>query len=848
MTDSLLLETVEVFGLDEHRKRLLDRQRDAALGLVVMVVGEGNFGKSSLVNALCGRAVAPVAVIPKTFKIDVYTAGNSDRALVRRLGESTLEPCSHAEAASISAAAEAAMRSRSGSDLAEILWEFQGLGLQQGIALVDTPGISQALAGSAKGITLTQVLGSSFEVDQVWAHWFHRADVVIWGFCANKMQSAETQAALEGSLRLFDKRIIPVATKADVISRDRWPEIHDQFNRIYASQLHGRLCAPLHLTVCGGKDASLSGHGIAELRATLDGLLGEATHLKRQVHQQFVRDEATTISKILEVTATELVANLRSIASLGDRLADEAQKEADRATHRAVSAIDTYLRSLRQGSAVLEMAQAIHLRTSGGRQGDIGSECRIGLVKLVNSALVQQYVDEAFTGAGSALETMAARLAAGADVGRVTFKSSGDIIRKSVTLRLELRAVRLATSLPYVVRFNYPKGFLAGVWDFIKGLFGADRFSVQDIQNALAGALSVSTDDLRSSRDMAVFRGYAPAIRDAVNEAIDIHLKEADSEAITQLNHVDIHLPRLKGFEGDRATTYGPQGEYWATISPRTETLLNLAREELTCILPEFRRAVGENFKYLTPRKFPIPSVPWAQRSVAPDPAHRNWRFLPRAVTLSVSFKLCNFIKCLGCLEAYQAAGKTMYRDIKFRSHLSSQHHLMLKEHPLVLHLDARLAEATVGVRYRSAGDRLAELGSSSFERALDSSRRRWDWSLAVTHFCGLNIARGFLPVAACCLVIGLALALWLPLVSLAVFLVGLAIFGVGVTVPYAAFTVAYRSQLARAVHSEIKSCQQEAETLVPSNTVDLVVNGMTAELAPRPLQALLLEAGLLRN
>lgn len=79
-----------------------------------------------------------------------------------------------------------------------------------------------------------------------------------------------------------------------------------------------------------------------------------------------------------------------------------------------------------------------------------------------------------------------------------------------------------------------------------------------------------------------------------------------------------------------------------------------------------------------------------------------------------------------------------------------------------------------------------------------------------------------------------------------AVLILGLAIFGAGVAMPYVAFTSAYRTSIVSAVYSEIEACRKDAKTLVPANAVDIVIQGMTAQLAPRPLQALLVKAGLL--
>ena len=75
-TDALSAAAAEI-GFAEQVRRIDDRRRDRDAPLFLMVVGEGNFGKSSLVNALLGREVAPVGRIPTTRILDLYETGHS---------------------------------------------------------------------------------------------------------------------------------------------------------------------------------------------------------------------------------------------------------------------------------------------------------------------------------------------------------------------------------------------------------------------------------------------------------------------------------------------------------------------------------------------------------------------------------------------------------------------------------------------------------------------------------------------------------------------------------------------------------------------------------------------------
>jgi hypothetical protein len=88
----------EIEKIAEKRTDLERRQE-----LLVFVVGEGNFGKSSIINRLLGRDVAEVSRFPKTWCVDLFhalPAGVEEYASIRRSGRKEIERMPLAQAIS----------------------------------------------------------------------------------------------------------------------------------------------------------------------------------------------------------------------------------------------------------------------------------------------------------------------------------------------------------------------------------------------------------------------------------------------------------------------------------------------------------------------------------------------------------------------------------------------------------------------------------------------------------------------------------------------------------------------------------------------------------------------------
>jgi GTPase Era involved in 16S rRNA processing len=234
----------ELHDFGEMRDRVQERFRDSHNPLLVMVVGEGKFGKSSLINALSGKTVAPVSIVPKTWKVDLYEAieGSEDAMLSWRSNPDAPEKMAIPEATRVCSEQEAkALESKAKelswkSDLYQVHWHVNAAWPPQGVALVDTPGFSQLRSDTS--ISNTFLYGSKgivFEASDAFKYYFFRADVVLWCIRCDRLQDHETLEMLKASGKRND--IVGILTHMDKIPNDRWSEVERKASEIYGEYI-----------------------------------------------------------------------------------------------------------------------------------------------------------------------------------------------------------------------------------------------------------------------------------------------------------------------------------------------------------------------------------------------------------------------------------------------------------------------------------------------------------------------------------------------------------------------------------------------------------------------------------
>jgi cellulose synthase operon protein C len=161
--------------------------------LLVAVMGEFNAGKSSFVNALCGRAVAPVGATPTTATINVLRYGAAGGRVLyhdgsaRELGNSDVAGFLGALTEQQAAVVRAV----------EI---FQPLELLRQVEIVDTPGLNSLRP----------------EHEAVAQGFLTEADAIVWLFSVGQAAKATEKDALSLAHRA-GRRVLGVLNKADQV-------------------------------------------------------------------------------------------------------------------------------------------------------------------------------------------------------------------------------------------------------------------------------------------------------------------------------------------------------------------------------------------------------------------------------------------------------------------------------------------------------------------------------------------------------------------------------------------------------------------------------------------------------
>lgn len=232
---SLVIDDLSKFAKGSMLKDLTDTMNDTVYELMslkesvkkpflLFVVGMGKYGKSTLVNALLGKDMADVGVLPKTWKIDIFekaelTTDNVTVEMVFR--DSAREVMTEADARRFLSAEE---QKRKGSEteamkvfnanhanlptleakeqykaylektmiyqsqVEEVIWRIPGMNaILDEFRLVDTPGLIQDLLGDER-------YGLS--------DYYFKADGVIWLLDATTISSKNTQDLIKKIIKL----------------------------------------------------------------------------------------------------------------------------------------------------------------------------------------------------------------------------------------------------------------------------------------------------------------------------------------------------------------------------------------------------------------------------------------------------------------------------------------------------------------------------------------------------------------------------------------------------------------------------------------------------------------------
>jgi ribosome biogenesis GTPase A len=274
-------------GFNDQQERLKQQIADLEDKLFVMIVGEGKMGKSTLINTLVGKKIAPVSVIPKTWKVDIYQkAGTNEEEhalLYFRNNPQAPQRLSLTAAETRIRQEEEKKEQGQNSDLFQVRfivhWPEQTL--PNNIALVDTPGYRQERGESNVNARLYGAQGIEIEGDDPFQYFYHRSEIVLWCIRGNKIHDKDTQQFLE-SVAYQQKPIVGVLTWMDQIPETRWTAIGEE-----AGMLHKKYIQNFVFTAFGSNE-TLKQKTLQDLQTRLLTLLqksGEKSILKQKNYE-----------------------------------------------------------------------------------------------------------------------------------------------------------------------------------------------------------------------------------------------------------------------------------------------------------------------------------------------------------------------------------------------------------------------------------------------------------------------------------------------------------------------------------------------------------------------------------
>lgn len=210
----LLLHAATAVG---ERAQAVRRVAEGFRGpFLLFVIGMGKHGKSSLINALVGSKVAPVGVLPKTWKIDVFSAAQPP-GRVRILYRDGSEKSFGVEETQRLLAEEEQRRLDSEDQIeCEVRWPCHASPVLRHFDIVDTPGLVQELDSQRL---------------YHFRDYYHKAHGVLWMLDATVISSQKARQLIDELDEELERvggrarNIVGVLNKIDLVG--------DQASKVY---------------------------------------------------------------------------------------------------------------------------------------------------------------------------------------------------------------------------------------------------------------------------------------------------------------------------------------------------------------------------------------------------------------------------------------------------------------------------------------------------------------------------------------------------------------------------------------------------------------------------------------
>ena len=225
---------------------------------LLFIMGSGNYGKSTLINALLQEKVIETSDIPNTWKLDLFTKSdnekikityNDEREIIKILsiGKKILKEDEHKFKISKKEISKIILNYKNKlskeklkelkieqeklhlykSDIEQIKYYLKNKKILNDFTIVDTPGLNQTLLKN----TLNRM-----------KKYYQKSDGVIWLIDAQNIVSKETNKLIEEINEidnLHEKKIIGVVNKIDIIKNEKDLErLKEKVNKIYSNKFN----------------------------------------------------------------------------------------------------------------------------------------------------------------------------------------------------------------------------------------------------------------------------------------------------------------------------------------------------------------------------------------------------------------------------------------------------------------------------------------------------------------------------------------------------------------------------------------------------------------------------------
>ncbi len=165
----------------------------------IFVVGEGNFGKSTLINSILKKEIAEVNFLPNTWAIHKYGFGNKNATIYYEDGKTTVGSFDNIKSILKQEENKHEANNSYISQIFRVDWFYDDIPLLKNYTIVDTPGLAQL---------------RTLKSNQTIEDFYYQADCVFWLLDTGRINSENTNKYINKMSR-FSKKVIGIINKWD---------------------------------------------------------------------------------------------------------------------------------------------------------------------------------------------------------------------------------------------------------------------------------------------------------------------------------------------------------------------------------------------------------------------------------------------------------------------------------------------------------------------------------------------------------------------------------------------------------------------------------------------------------